>query len=120
MVEGYKKFWINYTKFDGCSSRADYWWTLLANIIVAAILGFVFGLISSVTGIKAITFIPYLYTIAIIIPDIALSIRRLHDINKSGWFLLIALLPLIGSIILLVFYCLPSVDEDNKYGDIVE
>ena len=42
MVEAYKKFWKNYTKFDGCSSRADYWWTLLANIIVAAILGFVF------------------------------------------------------------------------------
>ena len=116
MVEAYKKFWKNYTKFDGCSSRADYWWTLLANIIVAAILGFVFGLVSSATGIKAITFIPYLYTIAIIIPDIALSIRRLHDINKSGWFYLIGFIPVVGTIILLIFFLTDRV-EPNNYGE---
>ena len=55
-----------------------------------------------------------------IIPMWTLEVRRLHDINKSGWWLLISLIPAIGFIILIIFFATASVDEGNVYGDIVE
>ncbi len=112
-MEEYKKMWKNYAVFSGRSTRRDYWMAVLFNIIVAFAVGIV-------AGILKLGFLSLLYSLAIIIPGIALNFRRLHDTNRSAWWLLISLVPFVGSIILLVFYCLPSVDEGNRFGDIVE
>ena len=109
----FKKMWKYGFTFSGRSTRRDYWMAVLFNIIFAFVLGIVAGIIK-------MPFLSLIYSVAAIIPGWALGVRRLHDINKSGWFLLLPLIPLVGAIILLVFYCLPSVDEDNRFGEILE
>ena len=109
----YLKMWKYGFSFAGRSTRRDYWVAVLFNIIFATIVG-------TLAGMLDFALLSVLYSLAIIIPGWTLAVRRLHDINKSGWFLLISLIPIIGSIVLLVFYCLPSVEEDNQYGEILE
>ncbi len=123
MIEAYKKFWSNYANFNGRTSRADYWWTFLANILVGMIIGFVCGFISGLTGdsngevsLGISTLLPSLYSLAIFVPSLAIAVRRLHDINKSGWYLLMGLIPFVGGIILLVYYLSDSVNTNNQYG----
>jgi len=108
MLEAYKKFLSNYANFNGRSSRSDYWYVFLVNFII----GFVLGLLGDLGVILS-----SLYSIAVFIPSLALIVRRLHDINKSGWSYLFMLIPLVGWIIVLVFLCTDSVNENNKYGE---
>lgn len=119
MVEAYKKFWRNYTNFSGRSTVSDYWFVFLANVIIGFVIGFIDGLMGE-SAIQISNVVVIIYTIATLIPSLALSIRRLHDTNKSGWFLLLGLIPIVGQIILLVFYLSGSVNEGNKYGKIAE
>ena len=116
MIDAYKKMWTNYANFNGCTSRKDFWLAIVCNFLVAFVIGFVLGFISGLTGIKELSYLSYIYSIAILIPSLAIEVRRLHDINKSGWFILICLVPLVGSIILLVFLCMARV-EPNSYGE---
>jgi uncharacterized membrane protein YhaH (DUF805 family) len=116
MVEAYKRFFANYANFKGRSTRSDYWWVVLCNIIIGFVLGFLDGLL----GTEIFYIISYIYDIVILIPGIAISVRRLHDINKSGWYCLIALIPFVGSIILLIYMCTASVNEGNQYGEVVK
>lgn len=109
----FKKMWKYGFTFSGRSTRRDYWMAVLFNIIFAIVIGIVAGIIE-------MPLLSLIYSLAVIIPGWTLGVRRLHDINKSGWFLLLSLIPFVGSIILLVFYCLPSVDEDNSFGEILE
>ena len=83
---------------------------VLFNIIAAVIA----NIIDSVIGTGGL--IGGLYSLAVLLPGIALGVRRLHDIGKSGWWMLIALVPLIGLIVLLVFACTDSQPGDNEYG----
>ena len=112
MIEAYKKYWKNYANFNGRSSRSDYWYVFLCNIII----NFVFSIACIFLGDFGFT-LSSIFQIAIIIPGLAICIRRLHDINKSGSFIFVALIPFVGFIILLVFLCMPSVNENNKYVD---
>lgn len=112
MIEAYKKFFSNYANFKGCSSRSDYWWVVLCNFLVGFIIGFVSGL----TGVQEITYLSYIYELAIIVPSIALIVRRLHDINKSGWYYFMILIPIAGPIIVLV-YLLTDRVEPNNFGE---
>lgn len=123
MIEAYKKFWSNYANFNGRTSRADYWWTFLANFLVGVVIGFVCGFISGLTGasngevsLGIPTLLSSIYSFVILVPSIAIGVRRLHDINKSGWYLLMGLIPLVGTIIILVYYLSNSVNTNNKYG----
>lgn len=111
MIDAYKRFWKNYVNFNGRSTRSDYWFVILDNFII----GFVLGLL--VAFVPKLAFLSTLYSLVALIPGIALVIRRLHDINKSGWTYLMLLIPLVGWIIMLVFLCMPSVNENNKYGE---
>lgn len=82
---------------------------VLFNIIVAAVI----SIVGSLIGLK---WLASLYSLAVFIPSLALSIRRLHDTGRSGWWLLIGLVPLIGGIWLLVLFCLDSQPETNEWG----
>jgi uncharacterized membrane protein YhaH (DUF805 family) len=114
MIEAVKVFFRNYTNFEGRSTRADYWWVMLASFIFGFCLGFVAGLLK--IDPKTMMIVEAVIALAMLIPSLALSVRRLHDINKSGWFLLIAFIPAVGGIILFIFTLLPSVEEGNSYG----
>lgn len=116
MVESFKNFWKNAFMINGRMSRSDFWWAYLANILFAMVIGFVLGFMDGILGKIFITNIILLvYYVAFFVGSLTAEIRRLHDTNRSGWFVLISLIPLIGSIILLVFLCSPTV-EPNQYG----
>ena len=113
MIEAYKKFFRNYTNFSGRSTRSDYWYVYLANLLIA----FGTAFICSILGIIEVFLVFYtIYSLATFIPSIALAIRRMHDINMSGWWYFIVLVPIIGPIIILIFLDTDSVNENNKYG----
>ncbi|WP_462408554.1 DUF805 domain-containing protein [Neobacillus sp. Marseille-QA0830] len=109
-MDWYLKVIKNYTGFSGRASRQEYWMFTLFNFIFAAAIGFVEGLFDLPQFLSA------LYTLAVLLPSLAVGIRRLHDTGKSGWWLLISLIPLVGGIVLLVFMCQDSYPNDNKYG----
>ena len=113
MVNAYKKFWLNYFNFNGRSTRSDYWYVVLANFLI----GFIIGLIAGI--IPELIVLAYIYEVLVIIPGLSVAIRRLHDINKSGWNYLWILVPIAGPILLIIYYCTASVNENNKYGEIV-
>src|SRR5512138_3214375 len=105
-----------YVTFDGRARRKEYWMFALFNFIfaiVAMILDNVLGLANENTGYGVIY---TLYGLAVALPGLAVSVRRLHDIGKSGWWLFIALIPLIGAIWLLVLTVTDSQPGDNQYG----
>lgn len=106
----------HYADFNGRARRKDYWMFTLWNLIVCIVLGVILGALVAFTGIKALMVVAYLYGLAVLIPSIALGVRRLHDIGKSGLWYLIGLVPYVGGIVLLIFFCLDSQPGPNKWG----
>lgn len=111
MIESFKNMWINGLNFKDRTSRKDYWNAWLMTVIVSFLLGIITGFL----GEKIAYYIGMLFSIALIIPTLAMDVRRMHDVNKSGWYLLMELIPLVGWIFVLVAYCSKTV-EPNKYG----
>lgn len=106
----------NYAGFSGRARRKEYWMFLLFHIIflvIAIILDNMLGLAFKDLGYGPIYLI---YTVAVLIPALAVAIRRLHDTGRSGWYILISLIPFIGSLILLVFFASAGDVDDNEYG----
>ena len=101
-----------YADFDGRAHRTEYWMFFLVNFIIAIVLN-VLASQASIFSILAV-----IYSLATLIPGIAVAIRRLHDTNRSGWWLLIAFVPLIGAIVLIVFFIQPSHPASNQYGPV--
>ena len=104
-----------YAVFSGRARRKEYWLFHLFSLIFA----FVLGSIDRLAGFAdsgSIGPLGGLYTLAILIPATAVGVRRLHDTNRSGWWLLIALVPIIGAIVLLVFLVSDSQTGSNRYG----
>ncbi len=97
----YISMWKRTLDFSGISSRKDYWMAVLINFLVTVGI----NAICSATGLIILA---YVYNLALIIPSLSLSIRRMHDINKSGFWVLINIIPLIGSIWFLILLCTPS------------
>ena len=111
----YKELWKNAFNFKERASRRDFWMAFLMNVLVVISIAIVLGIFSAITNIKSLGLLLYIYDIAIIIPFLSLGIRRLHDIGKSGWWYLISAIPLVGTIIYLIFLCTDST-EDNQWG----
>ena len=113
MIDAYKRFFSNYANFNGRSTRSDYWYVILMNFLITFIIGWIGGLIPTLSDLFGT--LSSIYSIAVFIPGIALVVRRLHDINKSGWFYLLELIPLVGSLIVLIFTCLKTVEVNNRW-----
>jgi len=106
----YAEVMKKYAVFSGRASRTEYWMFLLCNVLIAFVLGLLEGSLGGRNILNA------LYSIVVFVPSIAVSIRRLHDIGRSGWWMLIALIPLAGTIILVVFAIEDSEPGENRYG----
>lgn len=98
-----------YVDFHTRASRKEYWMFVLITFIISVIL-------SIVTTMLDVAIIYYLFVLAILIPSLAVQARRLHDTNRTGWWILIGLIPVVGWIVLIVFYVFDSTPGDNKYG----
>ena len=105
-----------YALFNGRSRRSEFWYFQLFHILATIVLLGIGGLITQMTGSPAGFLLIGLYILATIIPAFALVVRRLHDTGRSGWSFLIGLIPLIGSVVLIVFYCQDSKPGVNKWG----
>jgi len=110
-----------YAVFDGRASRAEYWYFFLFNIIVSiilSILGKAIGVLNVTIGTAGseINILSAIYGLALFIPGLAVLVRRLHDVGKSGWMALISLIPLIGTIWILVLIIRDGTPGDNEYG----
>ena len=104
-----------YAVFDGRAGRSEYWYFVLFNTII----GFALGIIESLAGIAPemdFSVLGGIYTLAVLLPSIGVSIRRLHDTGRSGWWLFISLIPFIGAIIILSFTLTDSQEGTNQYG----
>jgi uncharacterized membrane protein YhaH (DUF805 family) len=109
-MEWYLKVLQNYVGFQGRARRKEYWMFFLFNAIISIVLGILqsFGNLFIVLTI--------IYSLAVLLPSLAVTVRRLHDTGRSGWMILLGLIPLVGGIILLVFSCQDSHDQLNQYG----
>ena len=105
----------NYANFSGRAQRAEYWWYALINSIVITVIHYVDLLIGTTMDWQQLGIIGAIYALAVIIPGLAVSTRRLHDIGKSGWLLLLALTG-IGIIPLFLWHVSDSTPGDNQYG----
>ena len=99
-----------YAEFSGRSRRAEFWWYFLANFIISVVLNILIG-ISSIFWVLYV-----IYGLAVLIPGLAVAVRRLHDTDKSGWWILIGLIPIVGIIVLIVFWATDGMPGPNQYG----
>ncbi|MDZ5443975.1 DUF805 domain-containing protein [Micromonospora sp. 4G57] len=106
-----------YVGFTGRARRSEYWWFALFTVLVglaAAILDSVLGTTLGSDGSTGV--IGIIVNLALLLPALAVAMRRLHDTDRSGWWLLIGLVPIVGAIVLLVFFVLDSTPGTNRFG----
>lgn len=117
-MDWYLMAWHKYAQFSGRSRRKEYWMFTLVNML-AGTLTYGVAMIalldrSTMLGMLAFTVLG-IYSLAALVPGLAVSVRRLHDTNKSGWWLLLCLIPL-GGLVILVFCCMDSDAGPNQFG----
>ena len=120
MIEWYKKVvFENFANFSGRARRSEYWYFVLANIILLVAVVLLSAILVGI-GVEIaadiFTGIGGLYMLAILVPWLAVIVRRLHDSNKSGWYFFIRFVPLIGGIWILVLLCTEGDHGENDYG----
>ena len=112
----YLKVLKQYTDFSGRARRTEYWMFVLFNIILATVAMGIDKLFGLTFGGGQYGFLNVLYALAVLIPSIAVGVRRLHDIGKSGWMMLIGFIPVIGAIWLIVLFIFAGTPGENEYG----
>ena len=111
-----------YATCGGRASRSEFWWWVLATFLFFAVVQIIDGaVILPILGFEAFQEdggqpLSMIFALLLIIPNIAVAVRRLHDTGRSGWWLLLALIPILGTLIILYFYIQPSEDGSNDYG----
>ncbi len=119
-MESLNKFYLDvlktkYAKFDGRAGRQEFWMFVLFNIIASVILSIIDSILG--TGGGAFGLLSSIYGLAVLVPSLAIACRRLHDIGKSGWMQLIALIPIVGVLVLIfAFYIKLGTPGENEYG----
>ncbi len=120
MQEILKKWYLpvlkRYNVFYGRSGRKEFWLFVLINFIIAIILSIIDSIIGKVGPFGMFGVLGTLYSLFVLVPGLALSVRRLHDTGKSGWLLLLGFIPVIGFLILLYFYIQEGTPDSNEYG----
>jgi uncharacterized membrane protein YhaH (DUF805 family) len=113
MVENYFTVLKKYAVFSGRSARKELWLYVLVNIIIYTI----FWILTKIPILKVIFWIVWvLFSLAILIPSIGLGIRRLHDVNYSGWLMLLCLIPVVNVILVFLLCVIEGNEYDNQYG----
>ena len=116
-MDWYVKVLKNYATFSGRARRTEYWMFVLINLIVTAVL---YGLSTAFKGgaLGGLFMALYvIYALGVVIPGLAVFFRRMHDTGRSGWWWLLALIPIVGPIVLIVFAATEGAHGPNQYGD---
>ena len=101
-----------YAVFKGRARRKEYWYFQLVNALISIVIALIFA-----QGVDGESVVSSIYALAVFIPTIAVSVRRLHDMGRSGWFMLILLIPIVGWLVLLYFFVQGSQAITNEYGE---
>lgn len=114
----YLKVLRQYADFNGRARRKEFWMYSLFTVLISLVLSVVDGVLGLEIGGSGLYggWLGAIYGLVTFIPGVAVSVRRVHDTGRSGWWLLIALIPLIGIIVLLVIECLDGTPGDNRFG----
>lgn len=105
-----------YAVFEGRARRREYWFFVLFAVLIHIVLNVVDRMLGLYSAANGIGILGGIFGLAILIPSLAVGARRLHDTGRSGWWLLIGLIPLIGAIVLIVFFLFDSQPGTNAYG----
>jgi uncharacterized membrane protein YhaH (DUF805 family) len=109
-TEAVTSVFSKYAVFSGRAGRPEFWWFALFNVIASLILAFLDRILFGYEILGAI------YGLAVLLPGLGVAVRRLHDIGRSGWWILVGVIPLVGWIVLLVWYLSPGAPGFNEYG----
>lgn len=105
-----------YAQFNGRARRKEYWFFALFNLLISIALTMFDSLIGTLNTETGYGLLSGIYSLAVLIPSLAVSFRRLHDTGRSGWWILLVLIPILGALVLLVFMVLDSEQGENEYG----
>ncbi|MCY7397860.1 MAG: DUF805 domain-containing protein [Sphingomonas bacterium] len=105
-----------YADFSGRAPRAEYWWFYLLSIVAYIVATIVDSVIGTGAALGSYGILSLVVMLGLVIPSLAAGVRRLHDTDRSGWWMLIVLVPLVGAIVLLVFFVLEGTKDDNRFG----
>lgn len=112
MINNYKAVLRKYVVFSGRATRSEYWYFVLLNFLISIAISIVGSILADGLG----NTLQSLYSLAVLLPSLAVMVRRLHDTSHSAWWILINLIPLVGTIIFIVFLATDTVPAENKYG----
>lgn len=113
----YLKVLKNYAVFNGRARRMEYWMFTLFNVIISLVLAIIGQSMFKNGMIGEPQLLNNIYSLVILIPLIAVSVRRLHDIDKSGWWFLLFLIPIIGTILMIFFFVQQGTQGRNRFGE---
>lgn len=116
MMNRVKTVFRKYAVFEGRAQRAEYWYFVLFYIIVYTVLGFLDGSLTRAGDEPQWGLLTGVFALGTLLPSLAVSVRRLHDTNRSGWWLLLMFVPLVGQLVVLVFMILDGTHGDNRFG----
>lgn len=105
-----------YADFNGRSRRSEYWYFVLFVVLIEIVLSILDRMLGLYDGVRGYGWLAALFTLAVFIPHLAVGARRLHDTNRTGWWLLIGLVPVIGAIVLIYFFVQDSQPGSNAWG----
>jgi uncharacterized membrane protein YhaH (DUF805 family) len=107
----------NYANFQGRAMRSEFWYWTLFTILLNLFFSLAGFMVHSVGFLHAVvSLIGLIFSLGVLIPSLAVAVRRLHDVDKSGWWYLIVLIPFVGGIILLIWFCMPGTRGANRFG----
>jgi len=109
-MEWYFRVLKNYDDFGSRAQRKEYWMPFLCNLII----GFAIAIVDRILGLGGA--LGWIFTLAFLLPGTAVAVRRLHDTGRSGWWMLVGLIPVIGTLVLVPFLLLDSQPGSNEYG----
>jgi uncharacterized membrane protein YhaH (DUF805 family) len=115
-MQWFVKALSSYATFSGRARRSEYWYFTLFALLASLALGVVDGFAGTDEGMGGQGLLSGLATLALLLPSLAVTVRRLHDTDRSGWWILIYLVPLVGLVVMLVFLCTDSQPGANRFG----
>jgi uncharacterized membrane protein YhaH (DUF805 family) len=115
-LEAVKSGFSNYVNFSGRAVRSEFWYWTLFTIVLVGVLGVIDQMLNPGVRMGAFSILNGLVSLALILPGLAVSIRRLHDIDRTGWWVLLSFIPIIGILVLIYWACQPGTSGPNRFG----